>query len=128
MTPASIGARLLGLVLPAQTARKFALPGFILAAALALLLGLGLFKAGWAAFDWFNDREAVEQDRRAANAEFAEKQLEAERGAGAAKRSRDARDAKTQEGLDDEVDEANRDGRSAADDVWNGGLFDTADD
>lgn len=69
MTPASIGARLLGLFLPLETARKFALPGFILAALLALTAAWG----AWQAFDWFNDRDAVRDAANAANAEFRER-------------------------------------------------------
>jgi len=127
MTPASIGAKLLGLVLPGATARKFAPLGFGLACILALLAVWAVFKLAWPVFDWFNDREAVAEDRAEANAEFTEKQLDAERAAGADKRSRDADDAQTQKELTDAIDQADRDGRSAADDVWDDGLFDAPD-
>lgn len=128
MSPARIGSALLGLAFTPQTARRFALPGFILAACLAGLLAFGLFKLGWGIFDWFNDREAIQQDRREANAEFAGKQIDAERAAGAGKHARDTAESETQEGLENEVDDADRNGRSAADDLWNGGLFDTEDE
>lgn len=128
MNPAMIGAKLLGLVLPADTARKFAPWGFALACILALLAVWGTFKLAWPVFDWFNDREAVAEDRAEANAEFTEKQLKAERDAGANKRARDAADAQTQKETDNAIDQADRDGRSAADDLWNGGLFDAPDE
>lgn len=124
MTPATIGAKLLGLVLPIGTARKYAPFGFALACILALLAGLALFKLAWPVFDWFNDREAVAEDRDKANAEFTKKQLDAERAAGATKDARDAETARQQKELNDAIDQADRDGRSAADDAWNGGLFD----
>lgn len=57
MTPASIGAWLLGLVLSPARARKFALPGFILAA----LLALGGLWGAWQVFDHVNDRQAVKR-------------------------------------------------------------------
>lgn len=68
MKPAAIGARMLGLFLPVETARRFALPGFIAACVLALLA----FWGAWQAFDWFNDRAAVERAADRANADFAE--------------------------------------------------------
>ena len=95
---------------------------------LALLLVWGMFKLAWPVFDWFNDREAVAEDRDKANAEFTKKQLDAERVAGAAKDARDADAAREQKELNDAIENADRDGRSAADDVWNGGLFDAPDD
>lgn len=128
MTPASIGAKLLGLVLPADTARKLAPWGFGLACILAVLAALAVFKLAWPLFDWFNDREAVAEDRQKSNAEFTGKQLDAERAAGADKRERDAREAQERKELDDAIDQADRDGRSAADDLWADGLFDAPDD
>lgn len=90
-------------------------------AAIALLWLLGLI---FGAFDWWDDRQAVQADRATGNADFRERQLEAERDAGAAKEARDSAEAAKQEQLKDLVDEAQSNGGSAADDVWDNGLWD----
>lgn len=83
-------------------------------------LGWGVFKA----WDWWDDRQAVQADRDAANAAFRARQIEAERKAAKAKALRDQQDAGKRSQLEDRVDEADRNSDSAADDVWNGGLWD----
>lgn len=73
MTPADIGAKLLGLALPAATARRLAPLGL----GLAILLALGLAWGAWQAFDWFNDRDAVRDAVNEANSDFAKDKDEA---------------------------------------------------
>jgi hypothetical protein len=116
----SIGMKILRLVGKTDAPRW-------MAAAAAVFAILTLCGATWgvlAAWDWWDDRQAVNDDRAKSNAEFRAKQLEAERSAGGLKRERDAAEDEEQEELEDEVEEAGRDGRSAADDLWDGGLFD----
>lgn len=94
-------------------------------AAILLLLALyGVLRIGFQAWDWWDDRQAVQADRDAGNAEFRKRQIGAERGAGAAKGKRDRADAENQNKLEGRIGEANRNGTTAADDVWNGGLWD----
>lgn len=125
MTPRAIGSGLMGLFgIKVDLARKLAVPGFILAVLLALGACWGMFKA----WDWWDDRQAVQEDRTKANAEFAEDVLEAERTARAEKDARDEKERKANDALEDAIDEADRAGRSAADDVWNCGLFGEADE
>lgn len=123
MTPADLGARLLGLALPAETARRFAFPGFVLACLLALLLAVGAAKLGWGLFDWFNDRQAVAEDRAEHNARVEADLRQAEGAAGRDKADRDRADALEQDELEDLTDDAEAAGDSPADAVW-GGLFD----
>ena len=114
MTPASIGAALLGLLLPAQVARRFALPGFIL----ACLLLLAALWGAWQAFDWFNDRQAVQRDRDAHNAQMNEDLRRAEGEAGRAKSERDRAEDEEQDDLEDVTDAAAETGDSPADTIW----------
>lgn len=116
--PADIGFKLLDLFLPSQTARKFAFPGFVLACLLALLVLGGVAKLGVAAFDYFNDREAVAEDRAAHNARVNEDLREAEGEAGRTKAERDRAEDREQDELEDQVDEAEAAGDSPADTVW----------
>lgn len=116
-----IGAWLLGLVLPAQVARKFALPGFVLACVLLIVAGWG----AWQVFDWFNDRAAVAEDRAAHNARVNEDLRRAEGQAGRAKAERDRAEAEQQDELEDTIDDHEDAGSSPADDVW-GSVFDPA--
>lgn len=96
----------------------------VVVAALAVVALLTALWGIWQAIDWWDDRQAVNADRDAANAEFLERQVKAEREASAAKADRDRSEAAEQDELEDEVDDAQSHGRSAADDVWDGGLFD----
>lgn len=73
MTPASIGAGLLGTVLPRPAARKFALAGFILACLLAVGAAVGAFKL----WDWWDDRKAVSAAVTKANNETLTRTIEA---------------------------------------------------
>lgn len=101
-----------------------------MAALVAVFAILAACAAAWGTFKlWgkWDDRQAIEQDRAAANAELRAKQLEAERKAGGEKRDRDAADRQEQKDLEDEIEDAGRAGRSAADTVWSGGLFDEQD-
>jgi hypothetical protein len=91
---------------------------------LAVLAALALAVGGWKSFDWFNDREAVQEDRDAHNAAVNADLRVAEGAAGGAKAARDIADAAEQDELEDMTDEADDAGDSPADDIWNGGLFD----
>lgn len=113
----------------ARLGRDNAAPRWLAALAAGIAI-LAACAAAWGTFklwDKWDDRQAIEQDRAAANAELRAKQLEAERKAGEAKRDRDAADRQEQRELEDEIEDAGRAGRSAADDVWSGGLFDKQD-
>ncbi|GAA0749478.1 hypothetical protein [Sphingomonas trueperi] len=91
---------------------------WLMALGLAIVL-LGLFWGGWRAFDWFNDRQAVQRDRTAAQAEMGQRQIRAERSAGAARDARDAAARQQQQELKEKGDAALRDGRSPWDAVAN---------
>lgn len=122
--PADIGFRILdGVGVPASAARRFAPLGFAIALLALLAAVWGLFQAGWAVFDWWNDRAAIENATGKANAEFRERQIEVERAAGSDKDDRDAADQAAQRDLEKELDDAEKSGDSAADDVWAGGLW-----
>lgn len=124
LKPADIGFRVLDAVgVPGALARRLAPLGFAIALLALLAAFYGLFRAGWAVFDWWNDREAVEQATAEANARALERQLGAEREAGAAKDDRDTAAAAEQQDLERKLDDANQDGDSGADAVWNGGLW-----
>ena len=124
ISPADIGSSILSAVgVPVQPARRLAPWAFVFALLLALAATWGLFRVGWAVFDWWNDRAAIEDATGKANAEFRERQLEAERKAGDAKDTRDAADAAAQRDLEKELDDADKAGSSGADAVWNGGLW-----
>lgn len=114
MTPITIGAKLLGLVLPVDLARKFALPGFIL----ACLLLAGAAWGAWEVFDHFNDRAAVQKDRTAHNAQVNADLRKAEGAAGRRKAERDRADDAENDELEDVIDEAHDNGTSPADTVW----------
>ena len=124
LEPADIGFRVLDAVgVPASAARRFAPAGFVIALLALLAAFYGMFRVGWAVFDWWNDRDAVEQATNASNAEFRERQLEVERKAGDDKDKRDAADRAAQQDLEGKLDDANQAGDSGADTVWNGGLW-----
>lgn len=91
---------------------------------LAVLALLGALWGAWELFDWWDDRQAIQRDRAAANAEFRGKQIEAERAAGGNKTARDRAEDDRQRDLQEELDDAEAAGDSGADDVWNGGLWD----
>lgn len=104
---------------------KAALPGVLrrvppivwqVAGALALVALLWL---GWKWFDHANDRQAVARDRAAAEQEIGNRQLHAERSAGAARDARDAAARDQQRALKEKGDAALRDGRSPWDAVAN---------
>lgn len=95
-----------------------------LAAVLSAVVLVGLLWGGFRVWDWQDDRKAIQADRNAANANFKNRQVEAERKAGAAKRARDREDQSNIDKLEGRVDEANKQGGTAADDVWTGGLWD----
>jgi hypothetical protein len=89
-----------------------------------ILLGIVLLVGGVLLWDHFDDRAVerkvnLERDNRDLRAN-----IEANETAGMSKVERDTRETAEQEELTDEVDEADAAGRSAADDLWNGGLFD----
>lgn len=82
-----------------------------------VLLLVGMATGGWALFDWFNDRQAVQRDRDRANVEALEAELEADRAAGAAADAREEANRQAEEGLNDAIDDAQDDGRNAHDAV-----------
>lgn len=104
MTPADIGARVLALALPIESARRLAPLGLLLAA--LLIVGAGW--AGWRVFDHFNDRDAVRDAVNEANAEFAEGFSRASGRADVASQDRraqfEARRRTTQELIDDALE------------------------
>lgn len=125
----TIGAKLLGLVgLRDRWTGTQGAVAQVIALVVAVALLLMVVRLLWGAFDYFNDRDAVERATNEANAEFNERQVEVEREVGADKAARDKADAAAQDDLQEEVDEADRNGDSAADSVWNGGLFDDSED
>lgn len=89
-----------------------------------IVLGIILLVGGAFLWDHFDDR-AVERE---VNLKRDNRDLRANAGAnetaGLSKVERDTRESAEQEELNDEVDEADAAGRGAADDLWNGGLFD----
>ncbi|KPH59198.1 hypothetical protein [Novosphingobium sp. ST904] len=101
-------------------AKRFA-PWVALALFFALL---GLSVVIFRLWDFQDDKEAITVDRNAARAEFQERQINAERAAGAAKVERDRAAAAKQDKLEDKIDDARAHGGTAADDVWNNGLWD----
>lgn len=95
-----------------------------LTTACLILLGIVLLVGGALLWDHFDDRAVerevnLERDNRDLRAN-----AEANETAGLSKVERDIRESAEQEELTDEVDEADAAGRSAADDLWDGGLFD----
>ena len=105
---------------PARTAASAAriANGLVVAGLLVLAV------AGFAAWLHFHDAGV----RRSTNLERdlgdLQDNVEANSTAGRSKVARDREEQSEQEGLEDEVDEAEDAGRSAADDLWTGGLFD----
>lgn len=95
-----------------------------IANALVIAAAIAMAVVGFAAWLHFHDAGV----RRTTNLERdlgdLESNAEANAKAGRSKAARDAEDRVEQEGLEDEVDEADAAGRSAADDLWTGGLFD----
>lgn len=88
---------------------------FVLAGALFALVGLG---AGL----WlhFHDRGVIESATNKANATFRADQIKAEREVGAAKEQRDSDDAAGQKQLEEKANEAENNGSSSLDAVWDG--------
>lgn len=124
INPADIGFRILAAVgVPAPLALRLAPLGIAIALLALLAASYGLLRAGWAVFDWWNDREAVEQATAEANVKALDRQLKAEREAGAGKETRDAAGRAGQQVLEGKLDDAKQDGSSGADAVWNGGLW-----
>lgn len=95
---------------------KFARPLVIGGMVVAALVALTVLKSCY-------DHSVVENANNKANAEFREKQLEVERELGAEKDARDAADEAGVAAEQEKVDEAEADGRTAADDVW-GSMWD----
>lgn len=91
---------------------------------IAVLVACAALWGAFQAWDAADDRRAVEVAQAKAQAKIQAKQIAAERNASAAKARRDREDAAQQSKMEDRVDEANRHGGTAADDVWNGGLWD----
>ncbi len=91
----------------------------------ALILGAVLLAAGgfalWLHFhdEGVEEKVLLERDNTDLRANAAANET-----AGMSKAERDRIETREQKELDDEVDQADADGRSAADDVWSGGLFD----
>jgi hypothetical protein len=124
LSPADIGFRVLDTAgVPASAARRLAPLGFAIALLALLAAFYGLFRAGWAVFDWWNDRGAVEDATGKANADFTQRQIKVERKGGADKNARDAADAGAQRDLQEDLDDASDAGDSGADAVWTGGLW-----
>lgn len=89
-----------------------------------ILLGIALLIGGVLLWDHFDDR-AVEREVNLERDNWdLRANAEANETAGLSKVERDTRETAEQEELTDEVDEADAAGRSAADDLWTGGLFD----
>lgn len=97
-----------------------------LAPVLLSLAAAAALYGGFQLWDWWDDRQAVSDDRDKANAEALEKQVKAERKAGAEKAERDAEDRRNLEELENEAEAAADRGDPPADAVWNSGLFDDA--
>lgn len=108
-------SRVTGMGVPARLA-----PWVAGIAAIALLWALW---GAWQAFEWFNDREAIEDATNASNAEFREKQLEVEREVGRDKAARDSANDDHDREMEGTIDDARANGSTAADDLWNGGLW-----
>lgn len=86
----------------------------------AAALGVvALLWVGWSLFDGANDRQAVDRDRAAAGQAAAERQMQADRQAGAARDARDAQADREQRERKEKGDAALRDGRSPWDAVAN---------
>lgn len=95
-----------------------------LATGLLILLAVLLLIGGGALWLHFHDKGVeekvlLERDNTDLRANAAANET-----AGVGKAERDRIEAREQKELDDEVDQADADGRSAADDLWSGGLFD----
>lgn len=120
MKLADIGFRALSLVgVPAEAARRLAPLG----ALLALMLASGAIWGAFKLWDWWDDRAAIEAATNKANAEFLERQVAAERKAGAAKDERDDGNEAAQDDLEKDLNDASKAGDTGADAVWNGGLW-----
>ncbi|MFC0683238.1 hypothetical protein [Novosphingobium clariflavum] len=104
-----------------ESRAKYLAPVSIVLAVLVACAALwGVFQL-WDAAD---DRRAIEAAQAKAGAEFQARQIAAERNASAAKAHRDREEAARQNKMEVRVDEASKHGGSAADDVWNSGLWD----
>lgn len=109
----------------ATLAAKLALPAAlrkvppIVWQATAAIGVVALLWIGWSLFDRANDRQAVARDRAATQQATAERQMHADRQAGAARDARDAAAEDRQRELKEKGDAAIRDGRSPWDAVAN---------
>lgn len=118
MTPADLGFRLLSLVpgVPDAAARKFAGWAFAVGCVLAVLLALAAWRwVIWPAFDWFNDREAVEDAANEANSQFREDLDQATGDADVASQGRREQFEARQRTTEELIDEAERKGCAVAD-------------
>lgn len=104
---AGVVAWLISKGVPEQFARPLLILTIVLAAIPLLLAIKGCY-----------DRSVVEDATNKSNAEFRENQIEIERELGGEKDRRDTADAAEVAAEEEKVDEAEADGRSAADDVW----------
>lgn len=87
--------------------------------ALALVIALyGVLRGAWAAFDWFNDRQAAGRALDKRDAVVKGRVIEADRGAGAVKAERDSANANQTEAELERIDNAQAAGCDALD-----GLF-----
>lgn len=101
----------------AASAKRIANALVLVAAIVAAMVGI----VGWLHFHDAEVRRTTNLERDLGDLKD---NAEANATAGRSKVARDGEERAEQEGLEDEVDEADAAGRSAADDLWTGGLFD----
>lgn len=98
-------------------ARRIATAGVVIAAILVGAIGFGL----WLHFHDAGVRATTNMKRDNADLRA---NAQANEAAGLSKHERDQREVADQKELEHDVDKADADGRTAADDAWTGGLFD----
>lgn len=96
-----------------RDAKRVAFGGGIILALVVIIGGLVLWLSG-------HDRKVVKADRAASNAEVSQRQVTAERSAGAAQAERDTDTRNTQAAQEERAHEARRNRRSALDGLHDG--------
>ena len=97
--------------------------GKLLVALTLLAAAIGVLVAAGGLWLHFHDKAVIASDRAESEAVFRERQIAAERKAGAAKVERDTATRESIQRTQEECDEADRRGGSCLDAAW-GGLFD----